>query len=70
MDAIQQHLLDTCRATRHRAPVPPPPGRDDWRTLRSLRDHHRFTKVLAGRPLHPLRTATTRLFHRGSPRCS
>ncbi|MFE7776468.1 hypothetical protein ACFU5O_21775 [Streptomyces sp. NPDC057445] len=73
MDAIQQHLLDTWRAARHGAPVPPPPGRDDVRTLRSLRDHRRFTRVLTGRPLHPFRTGFRRLLRRRAtqvPRCS
>lgn len=68
MDAIQQHMLDTYRAARHGESPPPLPGRYDVAVVRSLRDHHRFTRVLAGRPVHPvrsgLRTTVSRVLHR------
>ncbi|MFJ8005475.1 hypothetical protein [Streptomyces fagopyri] len=50
MSVTQQYLLDTHRARQHGEPVPPAPGRNDWRVVRELRDHRRLRAVLAGRP--------------------
>ncbi|MFE5140930.1 hypothetical protein ACFRDV_25180 [Streptomyces fagopyri] len=50
MSVTQQYLLDTHRARQHGEPVPPAPGRNDWRVARELRDHRRLRAVLAGRP--------------------
>ncbi|RPK94698.1 MULTISPECIES: hypothetical protein [Streptomyces] len=36
MSALQQHMLDTCRAARLSEPAPPPPGRHDRSVLRDL----------------------------------
>ncbi|MCI4045260.1 hypothetical protein [Streptomyces sp. TRM75563] len=41
MTALQQHLLDTCRAARLAQPAPPPPGRHDRTTLQALYRHLR-----------------------------
>ncbi|MFD9488727.1 hypothetical protein [Streptomyces sp. NPDC059991] len=63
MDAIQQHMLDTCRTARLQEPPPPLPGTHDVRTLREIRDYRRFEAVLAGRLAGGrLRAALGRLF--------
>ncbi|MGW6536857.1 hypothetical protein ACWGBV_10575 [Streptomyces sp. NPDC055051] len=50
MDALQQHLFDSYRAARRGEPAPPAPGTRDLAVLRELREHRRFTRVVAGRP--------------------
>ncbi|MCB5164251.1 hypothetical protein LG634_05285 [Streptomyces bambusae] len=50
MTAIEQYLVDTARAARHRVPPPPPPGQGDLAALRSLRTRRRFRAVTDGRP--------------------
>lgn len=39
MDSIQQHMLDSYRATLRGEPVPPSPGRYDRETLRTIREY-------------------------------
>ncbi|MEU3599741.1 hypothetical protein ABZ714_13595 [Streptomyces sp. NPDC006798] len=36
MNALHQHTLDSYRASRHGAPVPPRPGDHDWQAAREL----------------------------------
>ncbi|MEU5161952.1 hypothetical protein AB0G74_20435 [Streptomyces sp. NPDC020875] len=36
MNALHQHTLDSYRASRHGAPIPPRPGDHDWRAAREL----------------------------------
>ncbi|MFF8728818.1 hypothetical protein ACF073_20295 [Streptomyces sp. NPDC015171] len=50
MSITQQYLLDSHRARALGEPVPPAPGRHDVRVLRELRDHRRFSAVVAERP--------------------
>ncbi|MFF3019846.1 hypothetical protein [Streptomyces sp. NPDC057939] len=62
MTAIEQYLIDTYRASQHRTPMPPPPGRDDVAALRALHTEAQFRSVLAGRPAtHRWRTRLRRL---------
>ncbi|MFJ5113743.1 hypothetical protein ACIQAD_24235 [Streptomyces sp. NPDC088551] len=42
MDALQQHLFDSYRAARRGEPAPPPPGRYDRETLRTIREYRRL----------------------------
>ncbi|MCX4963910.1 hypothetical protein OHA98_03555 [Streptomyces sp. NBC_00654] len=51
MDAIQQQMLDSYRAARLGEDPPPLPGRHDWATLRTIRDHWRARR--AARPSGP-----------------
>ncbi|MFD7033317.1 hypothetical protein ACFWAR_35350 [Streptomyces sp. NPDC059917] len=72
MTATEQYLLDTFRATQHRTPMPPEPGRHDLAELRAVRDRARFRAVLDGRAArHPWRAAlgrtTDRLLDRLAP---
>ncbi|MEU8824407.1 hypothetical protein [Streptomyces sp. NPDC048636] len=39
MTLTQQYALDLYRAARRGEPAPPAPGRDDWRTVRELREY-------------------------------
>ncbi|MCX4780185.1 hypothetical protein [Streptomyces sp. NBC_01264] len=65
MSAIEQYLVDTYRATQHRTPMPPPPGRDDVAVLREARRYGQFRAVLDGAPArHPWRSALRRLLTR------
>ncbi|MEU2428897.1 MULTISPECIES: hypothetical protein [unclassified Streptomyces] len=57
MDAVQQHLLDLYRAAQRGEPAPPPPGRDDRRTVRALWDRLRFARRPRACPRTP-RTAS------------
>ncbi|MGW0364941.1 hypothetical protein [Streptomyces sp. NPDC002990] len=69
MSAIEQYLLDTYRASRLGAPMPPPPGRDDLAVLRAARSYEQFRAVLEGRPArHPWRAALRRLLGRAAAR--
>ncbi|WP_326810985.1 hypothetical protein OIE62_23765 [Streptomyces scopuliridis] len=45
MDAIQQHMLDSYRAARRGERAPPPPGRYDRETLRTIREYRRFRAI-------------------------
>ncbi|MFJ7492832.1 hypothetical protein ACIQZB_16565 [Streptomyces sp. NPDC097727] len=64
MNAIQQHMIDSCRAAQ-RGEAPPPPGRHDWGVVREARDRRRFDAVIAGRPARRRRrTALRALFTR------
>ncbi|MEU8525663.1 MULTISPECIES: hypothetical protein [Streptomyces] len=61
MNALHQYLFDTYRAARLEEAMPPAPGTHDLAVLRAVRDHRRFTRVLAGRPAGGrLRYALTR----------
>jgi len=48
MDIVQQHMLDSYRATQHGEPVPPPPGRHEWEVFRDLRRRFRTWSGLSG----------------------
>ncbi|MFB6811646.1 hypothetical protein [Streptomyces sp. NPDC056387] len=62
MTAIEQYLVDTWRASRQGAPMPPPPGRDDVAVLRAARTYAQFQAVLDGRGArHPWWAALRRL---------
>ncbi|MFC9942890.1 hypothetical protein [Streptomyces pratensis] len=37
MDTVQQHMLDSYRATQHGEVPPPLPGPHDWDVLRGIR---------------------------------
>jgi hypothetical protein len=52
MSITQQYLLDSYRARLHGEPEPPAPGRHDLDVLRAVRDHRRFSAVVAERPAH------------------
>ncbi|MFF8275184.1 hypothetical protein ACF05T_03555 [Streptomyces lateritius] len=66
MNAMHQHLFDAYRAAQHGEPTPPPPGTHDVATLRAVRDHRRFRRVLAGRPARGgLLAAVTRRLGQG-----
>ncbi|MBL1095249.1 hypothetical protein [Streptomyces coffeae] len=39
MTITQQYALDLYRAAQRGEPAPPAPGRNDWRTLRELREY-------------------------------
>ncbi|MFM9372422.1 hypothetical protein [Streptomyces sp. Da 82-17] len=66
MSVTQQYLLDSYRAAQQGAPQPPAPGRDDWRTVRELRDHRRFEAVVRERPARGrLRLALSRFLRTG-----
>ncbi|MGC5365176.1 hypothetical protein ACPXCE_26475 [Streptomyces sp. DT24] len=69
MDAIQQQMLDTYRATRLGEVPPPLPGRHDWEAVRDARDHLRRGAAPARRPGGgKLRRAVNRLLgRRGAP---
>ncbi|MET7858883.1 hypothetical protein ABZS81_17020 [Streptomyces sp. NPDC005318] len=60
MDAIQQHMIDSCRAARHGEPLPPLPGQHDRAVIREVRDRRRFEAVMAGRPAGRRRRAALR----------
>ncbi|MBC9717937.1 hypothetical protein H9Y04_35940 [Streptomyces sp. TRM66268-LWL] len=45
MSITAQHHLDLHRAARHGAPLPPAPGRHDWRVLKELWRHVRAGSV-------------------------
>lgn len=60
MDAIQQHMIDSCRAAQRGEPAPPLPGRHDWAVVREARDRARFDAVIAGRPARGRRWAALR----------
>ncbi|MEE1808743.1 hypothetical protein [Streptomyces sp. BE133] len=65
MDAIQQHMIDSCRAAQRGEAPPPPPGRHDWGVVREARDRRRFDAVITGRPARRRRrTALRALFTR------
>ncbi|MFJ1649359.1 hypothetical protein [Streptomyces sp. NPDC088258] len=49
MDAIQQYMLDSYRASLRGEIAPPPPGRYDRETLRTIREYQRVRRV-AGPP--------------------
>ncbi|NXY97229.1 hypothetical protein HYE82_23200 [Streptomyces sp. BR123] len=68
MTAIEQYLVDTYRASRQDAPMPPPPGRDDLAVVRAARGYVQFRAVLDGRAAHhPWRAALRRLLGRPRP---
>ncbi|QLH22620.1 hypothetical protein [Streptomyces sp. Rer75] len=50
MSVTQQYALDLYRAAQRGEPAPPAPGRDDWRTLRALREYRDFQAVIEERP--------------------
>ncbi|MFJ9210909.1 hypothetical protein [Streptomyces sp. NPDC102264] len=64
MDALQQHLLDSYRAARRGEQAPPPPGRYDRETLRTIREYRRLRPKPEPEPRPPgrarVRTALTR----------
>ncbi|MFE9888950.1 hypothetical protein [Streptomyces scopuliridis] len=72
MDAIQQHMLDSYRAARRGEQAPPPPGRYDRETLRTIREYRRFRAITEPEPGPPwrarLRTALTRWARRSATR--
>ncbi|MFD5555442.1 hypothetical protein ACFWIA_16585 [Streptomyces sp. NPDC127068] len=47
MSLTQQYALDLYRARRREEPLPPAPGRHDWRTLGEFRE---FSRLRRGRP--------------------
>ncbi|MFJ6568610.1 hypothetical protein ACIQNU_14390 [Streptomyces sp. NPDC091292] len=52
MSITQQYALDLYRARQRGEPLPPAPGRYDWRTVRELREYGSFRAVVEGRPAH------------------
>ncbi|MGW2511635.1 hypothetical protein ACWC0A_19875 [Streptomyces scopuliridis] len=72
MDAIQQHMLDSYRAARRGEQAPPPPGRYDRETLRTIREYRSFRAITEPEPGPPwrarLRTALTRWARRSATR--
>ncbi|WP_411103343.1 hypothetical protein [Streptomyces sp. cmx-4-9] len=68
MTSIEQYLVDTYRASRQGAPMPPPPGRDDLAVARAVRSGAQARAVLDGRSArHPWRAALRRRLTRPRP---
>ncbi|MFF2849842.1 hypothetical protein ACFVT5_26410 [Streptomyces sp. NPDC058001] len=73
MGVTEQYALDLYRARRREEPLPPAPGRYDWRTVRELREYGHLRRVVERRPAprrrrhaltRPLTDALTRLLTR------
>ncbi|MCP9206982.1 hypothetical protein [Streptomyces cucumeris] len=62
MTITQQYALDLYRAARRGEPAPPAPGREDWRTLRELREYRAARP--AARPSAGLRERLAGLLRR------
>ncbi|MFE0425588.1 hypothetical protein [Streptomyces sp. NPDC058953] len=65
MNALHQHTLDSYRASRHGAPIPPPPGTYDWRAARELTSQAVLVRRADRAP--GLLTRLTRLLRRRRP---